>query len=530
MTRLKQLRSSNAARIALLLVGAVLILTLVQNALWLSRFWQYQHTFRSVFPPSTTQACATLADAGAHTLQSWQQTPPYLQRAFLSSSQLWPTHAPLLQELQVRATNYRQATSLQTALQTTNQLCEALSTGKHTIVVLLQNSDELRATGGFLGSYLTLHLDEGVLVSWDVHDSYDVAGQQTSTHTPPPGVSEYLSGGESWKLTDANWSPDFPTAVAAITSMLPNEHRPTLVIGVTDTVLEHILAVIGPIPLDDYGSAQLDQTSATDVLRTARGEFFPGSNQKQYVLEHALTQLASRVELLPLRKQLELALLFSTELDSKNILLWTDDAAVELPSAYTGDLIPDNLDLSRTEFLALVESNVGVNKANANVEREVRTMLDSRNQRWTITTTFANSNLPSTPTLLGESISEPSLGAGANDNIYVNYYRVIVPSKYEVLSIEVADQPVEWRTTPVLLNGVDDSRFQSIEYLVVVPESSTVTSTITLSTEYVLNSLYIWKQPGTPPFNIQAQSSEPQDTALVTQNKQLDLFLPINIK
>ena len=84
--------------------------------------------------------------------------------------------------------------------------------GARRYLVIAQNPAELRPTGGFLGTYGILTLDDGRIASLEFHDVYTLDDQQGMPYQEPPEeLAAYLLGRGSWELADANWSPDFPT-------------------------------------------------------------------------------------------------------------------------------------------------------------------------------------------------------------------------------------------------------------------------------------------------------------------------------
>ena len=88
---------------------------------------------------------------------------------------------------------------------------DKMLTGKY--VVLLQNNYELRATGGFVGSYAVVDFKNGINVY--VKDIYDADGKLPGHVEPPYPIQEaFLQGW--WKLRDSNWKVDYPSAAADI--------------------------------------------------------------------------------------------------------------------------------------------------------------------------------------------------------------------------------------------------------------------------------------------------------------------------
>src|SRR3989344_469487 len=73
-----------------------------------------------------------------------------------------------------------------------------------TYIVLLQNNTELRATGGFMGSYARIETDKAGIKKIEVQDIYQPDGQIAGHVEPPYPVQEAFRQGW-WKLRDSNW-------------------------------------------------------------------------------------------------------------------------------------------------------------------------------------------------------------------------------------------------------------------------------------------------------------------------------------
>ena len=99
----------------------------------------------------------------------------------------------------------------------------------HRLMVLLQNDAEARPTGGFIGSFLIVDINDGYITKMDFHDVYDFDGQLNDEITPPPDIAKVS---KNWRLRDSNYSPDFPTSAqksiagcSSITSVGPDGKR-----------------------------------------------------------------------------------------------------------------------------------------------------------------------------------------------------------------------------------------------------------------------------------------------------------------
>ncbi|MBL8031983.1 MAG: DUF4012 domain-containing protein, partial [Candidatus Doudnabacteria bacterium] len=311
-----------------------------------------------------------------------------------------------------------QQTQLSNLTTTARLLKEKLMNGDRTWLIVFQNSQELRATGGFMGSLAFITLKNGSVTNIDVQDIYQPAGQLKVAIEPPAGVKEYLSGGKNWQLTDANWSPDFPTAAQTVTEMLEKSGYPTIhgVIAINLDMARSLLAVTGPVNVPDY-QTQVTSDNLAEVLRSNRDQFFAGSLAKQHLLASFVTQLKNQLLDLPVDQQLAALKLIVTETHSQNLQLWA--RSPDLQALFTDyQVAGEQLPLSENPqfFLDLVESNVGINKANQGVERSWQ--LDIQPTQTQVTVKFNNAN---------QASDRPQLSPqahGARHLHYVNYQRV----------------------------------------------------------------------------------------------------------
>jgi len=122
-------------------------------------------------------------------------------------------------------------------------------------LVVFQNNTELRASGGFLGSYALVDFKDGKITNLEVPGggSYDTeAGMHERILAPEP---LHLVNSQ-WFFWDANWWPDWPTTAKKIMWFYEKSSGPTVdgVISFTPTIFENILSAIGPIDMTkDYG-------------------------------------------------------------------------------------------------------------------------------------------------------------------------------------------------------------------------------------------------------------------------------------
>ena len=118
-------------------------------------------------------------------------------------------------------------------------------------LILLQNSTELKATGGFIGTYAVATILHGKLVEFESDDVYnfDIKGGDGLPQPPAQPIRTY-AGHDVTYLRNINWSPDFPTTARAILEYwnAKGGAQPLSgVIALTPEAITSVLQILGPL-------------------------------------------------------------------------------------------------------------------------------------------------------------------------------------------------------------------------------------------------------------------------------------------
>lgn len=121
---------------------------------------------------------------------------------------------------------------------------------------VFQNNAELRASGGFIGSYAIVDFRNGEIIKMDVPGggSYDTDGALLERVIAPAPLALV---NPLWHFWDANWWPDWPTSANKLAWFYEKSGGSTVdgVISLTPTVLERLLKIIGPLDMNEkYGA------------------------------------------------------------------------------------------------------------------------------------------------------------------------------------------------------------------------------------------------------------------------------------
>ncbi|MCH8200181.1 MAG: DUF4012 domain-containing protein, partial [Chloroflexi bacterium] len=88
--------------------------------------------------------------------------------------------------------------------------------GPRTYLLILQNQNEIRATGGFIGATIEVHIVNGVLGDLVFEDSTSIDLAPLANNPPAPEPLYWYLWMGRLLFRDANWNPDFPSSAQTL--------------------------------------------------------------------------------------------------------------------------------------------------------------------------------------------------------------------------------------------------------------------------------------------------------------------------
>lgn len=311
--------------------------------------------------------------------------------------------------------------------------------GQKTYLVLFQNSTELRPTGGFIGSLGLFSFEKGKLVNTEIFDVYEADGQLHGHVEPPPKLKEHL-GEASWYLRDSNWSPDFPTSAQRAGWFLDKELGGKVdgVVAVDLEFAKDLISVLGEIEVLDFNERVNNSNFYQVVQSRVERNFFPGSTQKADFLTALTRSLIDSFNQQARGAVVPLSKVFLSSLEEKHTQIYLNDNDAQreiLDLGWDGGLKNSKCKMQPfgfaqgenakcvEDYLFIVEANVGVNKANYNINRSY--VLDIFPRKENITHELV--------------ISYSNKAKDANLK-YKNYLRVYLPQGSVLIKSELVNQ------------------------------------------------------------------------------------------
>jgi hypothetical protein len=253
---------------------------------------------------------------------------------------------------------------------------------RRTYLVLLQNNMELRPTGGFIGSFALLTFEDGTLTNFEVKDVYQADGQLKGHVEPPTPIKEIL-GEANWYLRDSNWNPDFPQSAENAEWFLDKELGREVdgVIGFNLEAAKKLISAFGEINLPDYNETITADNLFERAEYWSEKESFAGSHQKAAFLGVLGQQLFERIKAAEPNEYLNLGQAVWQAIKEKEILTYMNhDQLAQKLNQLNWDGSIRNPSCNQTtcfsDYLFLVEANLGVNKANYFLKRGIEQAID----------------------------------------------------------------------------------------------------------------------------------------------------------
>ena len=252
-------------------------------------------------------------------------------------------------------------------------------------LILFQNNMELRATGGFIGSYGLFTIRDGSIKSFITDDIYNLDKfSKDKLNLPAPWpIAKYMSQ-KNLFMRDANWSPDWPTSAKQLewfwniereNAGLPPQKLDGI-IAITPDFIANFLSITGPITVDD-----ITFTSENFALELERQVEFDYDDkglevhQRKKIIGDLTQEIINRLEKSSPLELLKVWSVMKKNKDEKQILVWFKDS--DLQRYFSEQNWTGEVRYTDSDYLMIIDSNLAALKTDQVIKRELNYFLNT---------------------------------------------------------------------------------------------------------------------------------------------------------
>ncbi len=256
-------------------------------------------------------------------------------------------------------------------LNTTGEIIDLLSNlllGQKEILIMFQNNNELRATGGFLGTFGSMKISNGIINKLHISSIYDLDGQLQEVINPPRPM---YAVNDRWFLRDSNWFADFPTTAKKITQFYEKEggSTPDMVVALTPTIVTDLLEITGPVTVPNYKITLTSKNFIELTQLETSVKYDKNLNKPKQFLADFFPLFLQKLSEMEGGKTMQVLQVFHKNLRNKEILLYSNNENLQekfKEFQWAGEILPNDRD-----YLSIVSSNLGGTKTDIHLIHEV---------------------------------------------------------------------------------------------------------------------------------------------------------------
>lgn len=240
-------------------------------------------------------------------------------------------------------------------------------------LVMFQNENELRPTGGFWGSFAVMSVQKGKIIQFEIPGggTYDLQGQYDISVKPPLPLQII---NKRWELQDANWFPDFAASAAKASWFYRHGRGASIdgVIAINASVLERLLRVMGPIESSNFGVAVSADDAVDKIQKHVEIDYDKTENKPKALLGDLTNELVGKLTSLNSASAIKLLGELNEALAEKEIQIYSTNSEVQAKMAeygWTGEIYDAVLG---EDYLNVVSANIFGGKTNAVTNQTIR--------------------------------------------------------------------------------------------------------------------------------------------------------------
>jgi hypothetical protein len=320
--------------------------------------------------------------------------------------------------------------------------------GPRKYLFLFQNNQEMRATGGFIGSYGAMDISNGRIKKFFIDGIFNPDGQLREKVVPPAPIQKISA---AWSLHDSNWFPDFPISAEKAAWFYEKTGGPTVdgVIAMTPTVMQKLLDITGPIEMPEYGVTVDKDNFVEKIQYEVEVDYDKELNQPKQILADLAPKILDRIfnanNFADISRTMNV---LSESLNEKQILMYSKNYEIEKKlsdEGWSGEILDTDKD-----YLNIINSNINGFKTDGVVDEKIEHVAEIQEDGSIIDTL---------------TITRHHNGGNSNfewwNKVNSDYMRVYVPKGAKLLSAE--GQTREFNSPPLDYNALNFKRDPQVQ-------------------------------------------------------------------
>jgi hypothetical protein len=240
-------------------------------------------------------------------------------------------------------------------------------------MVVFQNNNELRPTGGFVGSFAIIDVQRGNIQNIDVPSggSYDLQGQ-LDAYVKPPLPLQLVNG--RWEFQDSNWFPDFPASAQKMAWFYEHSRGATVdgVIAVNASVFEDLLKILGAVSSEKHNLELTSENAIADLQYQVEKNYNKDENKPKEVIGELMTDIFNKMSKLSPMDMVKVLTIFHTAFKDKEAQAFFFDRSLEKTIrefGWSGEINSIN---DGQDYLSVINSNMQGQKSDAKIKQNIK--------------------------------------------------------------------------------------------------------------------------------------------------------------
>jgi len=253
-------------------------------------------------------------------------------------------------------------------------------------LVLFQNDNELRPTGGFLTAYSIIYMEDGKVVPEYSDDIYALDTRFRSRIPIPEALGRYLTTERYWNLRDMNTSPDFKLSMEQFLENYSKIGDKDIdgIIAVDTEVLTTLLTILGPVQVPGYGtfSAEIDKRCDCPQVVYALSEIITRPTpyireDRKGILGPFMREVLTKAYDAPSELNASLFQAMISAMQGRHIQVFFADADMQLAAEAINIAGRMKAPENGEDFFAVVNANLGGAKSNLFTTYEMTQVVEA---------------------------------------------------------------------------------------------------------------------------------------------------------